>query len=112
MSYSSEEVERRAREYAAKQGISLIDRLGFGVHGVVWATNRESAVKVHAPNYAHYARERDIYLRLFQSGVTVLCGFPVPQLVDFDNKLRVLEIHRSAAVCAGLRGRVFRHAER
>lgn len=42
--------------------------------------------------YAHYARERDIYLRLFQLSVTVVCGFHVPQLVDFDNQLRVLEI--------------------
>ena len=92
MSYSREDVERRAIQYATTKGISLIDQLGFGVHGVVWATDRESAVKVHAPDTIHYERERDIYLRLFRLGVTALGGFHAPELVDFNNELRVIEI--------------------
>jgi hypothetical protein len=92
MSYSREEVERRAADYAAKKGISLVDQLGFGVHGVVWATDRRSAVKIHSPELSHYVRERDIYLRLFQLGVTAVRRFHVPELVDFDNHLRAIEI--------------------
>jgi hypothetical protein len=92
MSYSPEEVEHRAQRYAVKHGLSLVDRLGFGVHGVVWATDRESAIKVHALDQPHYERERDIYLRLFQLEVTLVHGCHVPQLVDCDNKLKVIEI--------------------
>lgn len=92
MSYSREEVERRAARYAAKKGISLVDQLGFGVHGVVWATDRKSALKTHSLQSFHYERERDIYLRLFQNGVTAVGDFHVPELLDIDNGLRVIEM--------------------
>jgi len=92
MSYSRDDVEGRARQYAAKKGVVLVDQLGFGVHGTVWSTNRSTAIKVHSPALLHYERERDIYLRLLQHGVTELIGCQVPELLDFDNELRIIEI--------------------
>ncbi|HEV3024844.1 MAG TPA: hypothetical protein VGX76_20350 [Pirellulales bacterium] len=92
MAYSHDEAEGRAQNYAANQGLTLGQSLGFGVHGQVWATNRRSAVKAHAPDAPHYARERDIYLRLQERSVTEVRGFHVPQLLGFDDDLWVLEI--------------------
>jgi hypothetical protein len=92
MAYSSAEVEVRAAKYAADHGLALEDQLGFGVHGSVWSTDGKSAVKAHAPDRPHYARERDIYLRLREHEVTEIRGFAVPQLLGFDDELWVLEI--------------------
>lgn len=92
MSYSRKEVEIRAVQYAKSRGLALLEQLGFGVHGVVWATDRTSAIKVHAPDTSHYARERDIYLRLQEQSVNNVAGFHVPELVEFDDELRAIEI--------------------
>jgi hypothetical protein len=92
MSYSREEVEARAMRYANSRKLTLVDQLGFGVHGIVWSTDRTSAVKVHAPDTIHYGRERDIYLRLQEHSVSIAAGFHVPELVDFDDELRAIEM--------------------
>ncbi|HUY35657.1 MAG TPA: hypothetical protein VMV69_23135 [Pirellulales bacterium] len=55
MSYSQEEVETRAAQYAMLRGLSLERRLGYGVHGMVWATDHKSAVKAHAQDSRHSA---------------------------------------------------------
>jgi hypothetical protein len=100
MSYSEEEVKVRAARYAAEHGLVLEEQLGYGVHGVVWSASRRSAagsgelsaVKVHAPDRPYYARERDIYLRLRECDVTEIRGFNVPRLVDYDDRIWVIEM--------------------
>lgn len=92
MTYSHEEVTSRALEYAASRGLALVEQLGFGVHGIVWSSNQRSAIKCHAPHSRYYERERNIYLRLRDEGVTEVSGFHVPELVDFNDHLWAIEI--------------------
>jgi hypothetical protein len=92
MSYSRGEVEQRATRYAANTGALLERELGFGVHGIVWSTDRKTAVKVHAPQSIYYYRERDIYLRLRDYGVTKVLDFRVPRLLGYDDDLWAIEI--------------------
>jgi len=95
-----EELEQRAQVYAQGRGLILAEPLGSGVHGIVFATESHqekdlaklrSAVKVHRGNLG-YTRERDVYLRLREQSVTVIRGCHVPDLLDYDDELWVLEM--------------------
>jgi hypothetical protein len=88
------------KQYATRHGLSLGDELGHGVHGIVFATESQprkdvaavhSAIKVHERE-ADYCRERDIYLRLKQHAVTMIRGCNVPQLLRYDDELRIIEM--------------------
>jgi hypothetical protein len=85
-----------ARTYAAQHQLALAERLGFGVHGIIFVAENKSksgktAVKAHH-EAEPYRRERSVYERLKQAGVTELSGFNVPQLIDADDSLRVIEM--------------------
>jgi hypothetical protein len=82
----------RALHFATKRGRVLEEELGFGVHGMVWATDQKSVIKVHGAEPLYYYRERDIYLRLQEHNVTEVLGFHVPRLRAFDDELMALEI--------------------
>jgi hypothetical protein len=92
MAYSRNEVIGRALHFATKNDLVLEEELGFGVHGIVWATDQRSAVKVHGLDRRHYERERDIYLRLQDNELTRLLGFHVPRLRAFDDDLMAIEV--------------------
>lgn len=90
----------RARDYTQRHGLVLGDELGAGVHGIVFATESQpekgpsyvrSAIKVHR-HQLDYGRERDIYLRLQEHGVTTIHSCHVPQLLGYDDELWVLEM--------------------
>ncbi len=86
----------RAEEYCRRKGLILANRLGFGVHGSVFAAinqsdSRRSAVKAHERE-RFYVRERDIYLRLLENSVTHVHAAEVPQLLGFDDVLWVIEM--------------------
>lgn len=66
-------------------------RLGFGWDGTVFATDRQSAIKVFQHERL-YQRERDVYLRLQARQVTKILEFKVPRLMSFDNDLWVVEM--------------------
>jgi hypothetical protein len=83
--------ERLLREYCADRGTALTKMLGHGIDGSVWETTRQSALKACYRTDA-YERERDCYRRLFEHEVVNLTGFNVPQLLDYDNRLQVLEM--------------------
>jgi hypothetical protein len=93
MLYSRQELERHARQYCATNAICLQQVLGYGAQGVVYSTDRESAIKAHwhAPAYR---RERDVYLRLREHGVTMIHGLNVPLLVKCDDELLIIEMGR------------------
>jgi hypothetical protein len=91
MMYDRNELESRAQRYAAERTLVLVERLGFGVHGIVFATSRKSAIKVHAQEAA-FRRERAVYLRLQEHGVEDVRGFSVPELIEFDDALWVIEM--------------------
>ena len=82
--------------YASRHGLQLAERLGFGVHGIIFVAENKSksgktAVKAHHELDA-YLRERSAYERLKSAGVTDVLGFNVPQLIHADDGLRVIEM--------------------
>jgi hypothetical protein len=87
---------QNADEYAARQQLQLAERLGFGIHGIVFSTKNNqnennTAVKIHR-SVEPYKREREIYQRLLDAKVFKILGFHVPKLLNFDDNLRIIEI--------------------
>ena len=85
-----------ATAYAARHHLRLAERLGFGIHGTVHAAEHESkqdqsAIKAHN-SATPYLRERAVYERLRDAGVSEVLGFHVPQLIRADDDLRVIEM--------------------
>jgi hypothetical protein len=90
------ELLERIQEYANRNGLVVGRQLGFGVHGIVFDAENQfkkglSAIKAHERE-THYARERDVYLRLKENAVTAIRGCNVPSLLRFDDTLWVLEM--------------------
>jgi hypothetical protein len=86
----------RVEEYCRRKGLTLADRLGFGVHGSVFSALNQSngntiAVKAHERE-RFYLRERNIYRRLKEFTVTTIGPAEVPQLIGFDDELWVIEM--------------------
>jgi hypothetical protein len=95
---ANDEPVSRAQVYAAQKGLALRERLGFGIHGIVFVadSHRETgssparcALKAlrRAPDYI---RERDAYLRLKACGVEAIRGCRVPRLLDYDDDLQII----------------------
>src|SRR5262245_14374129 len=87
---------KNASTYAARYQLQLAERLGFGIHGIIFAAHDkraggQTAVKAHRETEP-YQRERSIYQRLREIGVTRILGFNVPQLIRCDDTCRVLEM--------------------
>ena len=91
MSTIRSQTAERAKHYFDRKGLQLEERLGFGVQGVVYATNRKSAVKAF-DREEHYCRERDVYFRFMEQGFLDAAGFNVPRLIDFDDELWIVEM--------------------
>lgn len=82
---------RRCDEFAARIGLTLGERLGAGVQGIVFSAKSQAeegrfALKAHKQE-ADYLRERDAYLRLKSLGLTTIRGCNVPELVTYDDDL-------------------------
>lgn len=88
---TNSDLEARARLYADSLGISIEKCLGYGSDGAVWKTNRRTAVKVFHSGKI-YAVELECYHRLQEAGITEICGFAVPRLSSFDDKLLIIEM--------------------
>ncbi len=102
-----ERLIRKIAEYAQQFDRELGQRLGYGIHGVVFCARRNagagpevdprsghrtySAIKALA-HWEPYERERDAYLRLRDAGVGEIRGFQVPKLIGFSDNLRVVEM--------------------
>jgi hypothetical protein len=87
---------RRAQQYADRKGLVVRRELGSGVHGIVFSAESQieggrSALKVHERG-PDYMRERDVYLRLKEHGITEIRSCNVPELVTFDDELWVIEM--------------------
>ena len=87
---------QNALAYAAQHQLQLAERLGFGIHGMIFVAENKSkggrtAIKVHRES-APYLRERGVYERLRSAGVTKVLEFNVPQLIHADDDLRVIEM--------------------
>lgn len=91
-----EDLEDLARRYGLKRNITLGDRLGFGIHGTVFAAVDNTkpgffAVKFHREESA-FARECRAYQRLREEQVRRICGLNVPQLLKIDEEFRAIEM--------------------
>ena len=88
---------QNALAYAARHQLQLAERLGFGIHGIIFVAENKSkkggktAIKAHHAAEP-YRRERAVYERLKQAGVTEVAGFNVPQLIQAEDDLRVIEM--------------------
>lgn len=85
-----EEYER-LQTYVQARGAVLTERFGSGQDGLVYATNRESAVK--CLRFAKlFKNERDVYLRLAEHECDEIAGFAVPRMIDSDDELWIVEM--------------------
>jgi hypothetical protein len=87
---------QNAAAYASRHQFQLAERLGFGIHGIIFVAEDKSvggktAVKAHRESDP-YRRELSVYARLRQVGVAEILGFNVPQLIGADDTLRVIEM--------------------
>ncbi len=71
--------------------MSIEKQLGGGFDGIVLGTSRKTAIK-SMNNQTLYQQEITVYLRLLERGITNVNGFQVPQLIDHDDSLAVLEM--------------------
>ncbi len=95
----SEILAQAALAYASRYRLRLLERLGFGIHGIVFVAEGnfkprqpgKTAIKVHEAAEP-YLRERRVYERLRETRISEILGFHVPQLIGFDDELRVIEM--------------------
>lgn len=88
-------IDQRALMYASRRGLLLDRQLGYGKDGTVFSTclptGDATAVKVfHRPDM--FARELAVYQRLVEHAVSAVYGHSVPQLIDWDDELLVIEM--------------------
>ena len=92
MSRFNETGLERARIFVRDRGLQIVDEnAGAGHDGSLFLTERQSYLKVFE-RVGGYRRERDVYRRLQEQGVASVLGHTVPQLLDHDDRLGVLEI--------------------
>jgi hypothetical protein len=87
---------RRLHDHAQRRNLVLVEQLGYGMHGIVHAAKNQTdgeplALKVHECE-KDYRRERDVYLRLQEHDLTDICGCQVPELLDYDDELWVIQM--------------------
>jgi len=87
---------QNAQTYARRRQLQLAERLGFGIHGIIYVAENKSAsgktaVKVHRETEP-YLRECAAYERLQEIGVSKVQGFNVPQFIRADDELRIIEM--------------------
>ena len=87
---------QNARKYASRNQLNLAERLGFGIHGIIFVAENnlkvgKTAVKAHR-DLEPFRRERNVYQRLKNAGISEIIGFHVPQLIHFDDGLQVIEM--------------------
>lgn len=85
-----------AQAYASRHQLQLAERLGFGIHGIIFATENKlvgglTAIKAHR-DLEPYQRELSVYTRLSKIGITKILGFNVPQFINHSDSLRVIEM--------------------
>lgn len=85
------EIVERRDAYCEQHSLAVEDLLGWGLDGFVWHTTQDSILKV----FRHDEDSRQellVYRRLQSRGVERLHGFHVPQLLNYDANLLVLEL--------------------
>lgn len=91
-----EEAVNLAQRYALSRNIIMGERLGFGVHGTVFAAAYNNkpgffAVKFHREDKP-FENEWGAYERLSEEQATQIRGLNVPQLLKIDREFRAIEM--------------------
>jgi hypothetical protein len=85
--------KRRALIYCERNNIEVdfTKPLGEGTDGIVFRSNRNSAVKIlHARK--NYTTEADCYQRLNAKAITLIRQFNIPALLAYDDELLAIEM--------------------
>jgi hypothetical protein len=90
------ELDNLAQRYALTRRITLGERLGFCVHGIVFAAEDDAkpsflAVKFHR-EAVPFERECRAYRRLQEEHVARILGFNVPQLLRIDQEWHTIKM--------------------
>ena len=87
---------QNAQAYASQHQLQLAERLGFGIHGIILVAEDKSKAGKTALEVHHsaepYLCEREVYEHLRDADVSEILGFNVPQLIRFDDELRIIEM--------------------
>jgi hypothetical protein len=83
----------RAGAYADSKEISLHreEPFGYGMDGTIWRNSRHSVIKTFEKERNFYD-ELECYRRFEAAGIEEISGFAIPELLDVDEELKVLEI--------------------
>lgn len=85
-------LEARLRAYARRHGRKYLKRpVGQGTDGKIWATDRNTVIKVFERE-ANYRTELRCYQRLMEKRVHEIDGLAVPSMESHDDLLMALEI--------------------
>ena len=83
-----DDIEERLRAFAEGRKLGIVRRIGFGIHGQVFAVRGTTpfltVVKVFEGAEA-YRRERDVFLRLKNAHIHMVAGCAVPEIIDFSD---------------------------
>jgi len=84
------------RSYASERQLQIGEPLGSGKDGIVLvgrSKTRPARVAIKALRFPElYLREKLVYLRLEQMAINSVLGFNVPELLDFDDTRRIIEM--------------------
>jgi hypothetical protein len=86
-----QEVEDRAEDYARDHELTLQRMLGRGNDGLVWTSSTGTAVKAFYRTEV-FERERNVYVRLFETHTLQAGKFKIPELIYYDNRRLIIEM--------------------
>ncbi len=82
---------QKAKNYCNIKGIDIIQKLGQGTQGIVYQSNRNTALKIYDLSSGYY-RERDIYKRLRDRKIDSINEFKIPRILEWNDELLILEM--------------------
>jgi hypothetical protein len=84
---------KRAQIFADSNGISLHreEPFGYGMDGTIWRTSRHSVIKTFEKD-RNFEDELECYRRFEAAEIDSISGFAVPELLEVDSELKVVEI--------------------
>jgi len=92
----NEGLTSNVRAYGAERQLLIAEPLGSGKDGKVWVGKGQrsparAALKAHRLAELYF-REKAVYRRLEERAINSVFGFSVPELLGFDDRLRILEM--------------------
>ena len=91
LTYNKDALKAKADEDCLVNDTTVTQLLGFGSQGMVFKTQRNSAIKVHSLETG-YLRERDIYKRLKDKGIRSICEMMIPRISNWSDRLFIFEM--------------------